>query len=304
MKFSIVTPVYNGEKYIAQTIESVLSQEGNFEIEYIIQDGGSTDNTLFIIKKYEEMIKKNTFPIKCHSVELKYCSEKDSGMYDAINKGFGKATGEIFAYINSDDLYLPGAFYSVVKILNYYPEIDWLKGINSTIKEGSNEVTKGECFIYRRKWLRSGIYGRSAYFIQQDSVFWKKSLWNKRKINIDSFRLAGDYALWVEFAKHTPLFSFNKQVSIFRKHYGQLSESMDEYRKEQEKIAPHLYLLEKKVVLFFSLIRLFKIPANNISSKILFFCMFPLYKKEWYIDFDKEDKPVKKLAETFTVTEE
>ncbi|HEY4500327.1 MAG TPA: glycosyltransferase, partial [Candidatus Paceibacterota bacterium] len=99
MKFSIVTPVYNGQAHIRETIESVLSQEGDFEIEYFIMDGGSTDATVEIVLEYASRDKR-----------VSVFSEKDSGMYDAVNKGFFKATGDVYAYINSDDVYEPGAF--------------------------------------------------------------------------------------------------------------------------------------------------------------------------------------------------
>jgi glycosyltransferase involved in cell wall biosynthesis len=116
MKFSIVTPVLNGEKYIAETILSVITQKGNFDIEYILVDGGSKDKTSHIIKMYRDLIHENTFPIQCHSVHIHYIREKDNSMYEAINKGFSQSAGDIYAYINSDDTYLPGAFRNITYV--------------------------------------------------------------------------------------------------------------------------------------------------------------------------------------------
>lgn len=103
---SIVTPVYNGEKYLEDTIQSIIKQTYD-NIEYIIIDGGSTDKTLDIIKKYEDKI-------------AYWMSEQDRGMYDGINKGFKMATGEIFAWLNSDDKYYHSAVEIVVGIFNKY----------------------------------------------------------------------------------------------------------------------------------------------------------------------------------------
>lgn len=301
MKFSIITPVYNGEKYIAETIESILSQEGDFEIEYIIMDGGSTDKTIEIIKSYEHHLKLGQYPTRCKKITFQWFSEKDRGMYDAAEKGFARATGDVFAYVNSDDKYLPGAFATVTTVLFAYPEIEWLKGINTTGDENSNTTSQGECFIYRRNWIAKGIYGRSAYFIQQDSVFWKRSLWNKARPAISSFCLAGDYALWVTFAKHAPLWSFNKQVSMFRKRPGQLSTNMAEYNREQETIAPHNFFLGKKVILYFVLERFLRLNPKWLISRTLFFTLFPFCKQEWYIDFDSKGNPTKNRAESYLV---
>lgn len=302
MRFSIVTPVYNGKQYIIETIESVLSQGGDFDIEYIIQDGGSTDGTIEIIKSYAERVNTGRYPIHCKKATLEWFSQKDRGMYDAIEKGFERATGDVMAYINADDTYLPGAFAIVASILMRYPDIEWLKGINTTSDEKGSVIAQGSCFLYRQNWLREGIYGRYAYFVQQDSVYWKRSLWEKARPRISSFRLAGDYALWTTFAIYTPLWSFNKQVSVFRKRAGQLSVVMEQpYRQEQETITPHSLFLEKRVMAFFLLTRFFKLNPKHMIARALFFILFPFHKQQWYINCDTPGAPTKKKALSYIV---
>jgi len=231
LKFSIVTPVYNGEKYLRETLESIFSQEGDFEIESIIVDGASTDSTLSIAQEYKEKIKSGAYSIKCNSIEVKIISEKDNGMYDAINKGFALATGDVYAWINSDDYYEVNAFQKITNVFNTFNDVFWIKGITSFSE--NDTYIKGKCFIYNQKWLQKGYYGTIAYFVHQDSVFWKKELWDKIGSIPVKYKFAGDYWLWIQFAKHSRLFSVNTPISVFRKRFGQLSSDMKAYRKEQ-----------------------------------------------------------------------
>ena len=134
------------------------------------------------------------------------------------------------------------------------------------------------------------FYGRYAYFVQQDTVFWKRSLWEKSHPVISSFRLAGDYALWVSFAKIAPLWSFNRRVSMFRKRPGQLSTNMKEYRREQEIIAPSG---------LFQLTNFFGLDSNNFFARKLFFIFLLFSKEPPYIDFDANGNAIKKESKSY-----
>lgn len=253
MKFSIVTPAYNMECWIAETIESVLSQRGDFEIEYVIVNDHSTDKTELIIKKYVDKINNSTYSIQCKGISMKYINKnKNGGMYNAINYGFSKATGDIYAWINADDVYQAGAFDTITKTINAFPEIEWLKGITSTIDEKSRAARKGKCKIYHQNWIHKGIYGQEAYFIEQDSTFWRSGLWGKTGPIPSHFRSAGDYWLWIQFAKYAPLWSVNFPISFFRKRKGQLSKNITKYKYEQKIARPKRELMAWKVRLFFS----------------------------------------------------
>ncbi len=286
MKFSIITPTYNSAKYLTDTIESVLSQKGDFDVEYIIIDGGSTDKTIEIIKKYAEK-----YPIK-------WVSEKDDGMYSAINKGFSMATGDIYAYINSDDIYLPNAFQTIIKTLKKYPEINWLKGVTLISDENLNTTTETPCCIFNQNWIQKGIYGRNAYFIHQDSVFWKKELWDKAGGINEKFKLAGDYDLWIKFSKLSPLWSLNQPVSRFRKRINQLSENMKDYRSEQKEIKPEQKdFLTFKIKLFFWLKT--KTPKSFESLFIYLYKLLFWGRNKYYIEIEKTEEPVKSSANSF-----
>lgn len=121
LKISIITPCYNMEKFIEGTILSVLNQ--NYpNLEYIIIDGASTDRTLEIIEKYKDRISL-------------IISEPDKGMYDAINKGLSRATGDIMAYINADDQYLPGTLSLVNRLFSKFKNVDWISGVPTFMDE-------------------------------------------------------------------------------------------------------------------------------------------------------------------------
>lgn len=282
MKFSIITPVYNGEKYIAKTIESVLYQEGDFEIEYIIQDGGSTDNTLEIVRSYANKLKLGTLLHKCKKVTMQLFSEKDRGMYDAINRGFSHATGDVYAYINADDIYLPNAFTVVERTFEKYPEILWLKGVTLYDYEDHRITQKVPmCYIYNQEWIAKGIYGRNAYFIHQDSVFWKRQLWSEVGRIPEDLRYAGDYYLWIQLAQKTPLWSVNFPVSCFRIREGQLSANMETYREEQKKISGEKSPAPLIIKVFFTLRNILSQRWMTPFFKIIYSNIFPKRTKKY-----------------------
>lgn len=284
MKFSIITPCFNMEKTIENTIKSIIDQAGNFEIEYIIVDSASTDNTLSIANKYKTTIEQND-KRNCQKIDIKIISEKDKGMYDALNKGFSLTTGDVLAWLNADDLYLPNAFETVNKIFEKYPDIQWLKGETKFADIDGNLAKENTNYIYNQKWITKGIYGRNAPFIHQDSVFWRKELWEKSGGLNDNLYLAGDYDLWIKFAKYQRLWSTNRAVSIFTKRVGQLSSNMAKYRNEQAQVSKEKGLENKIVKIFFWLHNtLPKTLANLFDRAYSLIC-----KKEerQYIDFDE-----------------
>src|SRR5687767_14887936 len=148
-KISIVTPSYNDAAFLEQTILSLLNQ-GYPNLEYIVIDGGSTDRSVEIIKKYADRL-------------AYWVSERDRGMYDVINKGFQHATGEIIGWINSDDMHHPGSLFSLAQIFSDFPEIPWLQGFPNSVDDqgrtvivASNEqVDKRFFYQYRHKYIRS-----------------------------------------------------------------------------------------------------------------------------------------------------
>jgi len=125
---SIITPSYNQGKYLEETILSVLNQDYE-NIEYIVVDGGSSDNSLEVIKKYQSRL-------------AWWVSEPDKGQTEAINKGFNRANGEIIAWLNSDDVYLPGTVSEAVRYLVDHPQIGMVYGELDFIDESGRVIGK------------------------------------------------------------------------------------------------------------------------------------------------------------------
>jgi glycosyltransferase involved in cell wall biosynthesis len=227
-KISIVTPSFNQAEFLEATIQSILIQ-GYPNLEYIIIDGGSTDGSLEIIKKYEKSL---------HF----WCSEPDAGQYDAINKGFAHATGEIMAWLNSDDMYCAWALRTVASIMSEVPQVEWLTTLNPGIWDWHGFCT-GFISIpgYSREAFLDGCYlplGNQAAigWIQQESTFWKRSLWEKVDNHISTeFKLAADFDLWSRFYEYADLYGTSSPLGGLRFQDNQKSRQIDHYQDEAEK---------------------------------------------------------------------
>jgi len=212
MKITVITPSFNQGAFIERTIRSILEQEFDGELEYLIIDGGSTDNTIEILKKYED--------------RLSWISEKDNGLADAVNKGFRMATGEIIGWLNSDDLYRPGTLKLVADFFSHHPECMWLYGKCRIIDENDREIYKGVT-TYKNLLLNTFSYGRlmTENYISQPAVFFRKKLVEEAGELRTDLRFAMDYDLWLRFGKLYPAAVVRGYISDFRRHSGSLSEN-------------------------------------------------------------------------------
>jgi hypothetical protein len=207
MLFSIVTPSYNQARYLRGTIESVLNQQA--DLEYLVMDGGSTDGSRDVIASYEGRL-------------AHWQSEHDGGQYDAINRGFSRSSGEIMGWLNSSDLYLPWTLSTVQLIFTCFPEIQWITSTMKTcIREnGTFEDLYHSPGFSARRFYR-GLHGGpgNSDYLQQESCFWRRGLWDKIGGAIDlSHASAGDYWLWSRFFRHANVASVEAPLAAFRFH--------------------------------------------------------------------------------------
>lgn len=225
VRVSIVTPCFNAAQYIEETVRSVVNQHavqsGRVDLEYIVCDGGSSDDT--VSRAYAAA---DGSPISVRS-------ELDNGMYDALSKGLLSATGDVVAYINAGDYYHAHAFDVVLDVLRR-PDVRWVTGYAVTYNEVSQVTQVVLPYRYRRGLLRAGAYdGRVLPFVQQESTFWRATL--HRTIDfarLAQFHLAGDAYLWSCFACEADLYIAEAYLGGFRRHAGQLSENLERYRTE------------------------------------------------------------------------
>jgi len=207
-KISVVTACYNQGAYIEDCILSVIGQQYP-NLEYIIMDGGSTDNTVDIIKKYEQQI---TY----------WVSEKDNGLYDALNRGFQKSTGDIMGWINSDDFLLQKSLFTLAGIFSNNQDVDWIQGHPCVADETGRIVfqrpPRSSKYSFYLKEYKDGT------FIQQESTYWRRDLWTKSGGSISQdYRYAGDFELWMRFYKHADQYTSPALIGAFRMRQDQIS---------------------------------------------------------------------------------
>lgn len=210
-KITIVTPSFNQGRFIGDTIRSIWDQEGDFYIEHIIADGGSTDETVRVIKSYESKLKKNEYPIKCKGIDLIWWSKKDDGQADAINKGFEIASGDIIAWLNSDDFYEADALNRVFRYFNLNSDIDLIYGgMNFTDISGliTEEYPKSREYNF---WQLQN----SCYFFQP-STFFRKKVFKVAGLFDVTLHYAFDYEYWLRIG-------MNKDLKIKSVNMGVLS---------------------------------------------------------------------------------
>lgn len=217
---SIITPSYNQAEFIEETINSIWSQEGDFKIEHIIIDGLSTDGTQKILKKYEKKLKLKKYPIKCKGLKFFWKSEKDSGQTEAINKGFKKATGNILAYLNSDDLYSKNAFNIVNKVFKSNKNINMIYGKCVLINQQSQKIG----MLESRKFDLF-YYLNDENFIPQPTVFIKKGVYQSIGKFNENYNYAMDYDYYLRVVKKFNVkFLKNYTIAKFRIHPKSKSE--------------------------------------------------------------------------------
>lgn len=240
---SIVTPSYNQAQYLEDTIRSVLAQRSAanspFCLEYIIVDGASTDGSQEIISRYADQL-------------AWWVSEADQGQAQAINKGFQRAKGEILGWLNSDDLYLPGAIQQAVEILQTDPQLGLVFGDALSIDEQGRPIHR----------LSFGNWGLAELIrfrvICQPAVFFRRSVWERVGGLDESYHYMLDHLLWIQIARRFPIQHANGLWAAARQHaqaknvaqaarFGDEAQRIYEWIQEQPDLAEKVYRARNQV---------------------------------------------------------
>lgn len=212
----MVVPVFNAAAFLESALQSIFAQEYP-NLEVIVVDGGSTDGSVDIIRRHADRL-------------YWWRSEPDRGQYDAVNKGFSHATGEIMCWLNADDTYFPWTLRTAGTIFKSLPEVHWLTSLRPAIMtEDGHLVGMGRPDGFARRFFQRGTYMRSGLphqrgYIQQESTFWRRSLWDSAGGKLaPQWDLAGDFELWSRFFRHADLTGVSVPLAIFRCHISQRS---------------------------------------------------------------------------------
>src|SRR5579863_7933064 len=196
---SIVTPSYNMARFLEETIQSVLSQDYP-HIEYIVMDGGSTDGSLDILRKYEG--------------RLRYESGPDRGQTDAINKGFLQSRGRVFAFLCADDTYLPGAVGKAVSHLLANPGHAGIYGEGYLTDENGMNLGR-----YPTRAFDADLLKDECFICQPAAFLWREAFADVGMMNVN-LRCGLDYDLWIRLAKHHTLLKVDDYLATSRMHRG------------------------------------------------------------------------------------
>jgi glycosyltransferase involved in cell wall biosynthesis len=238
--FCITTPCYNGVAFLDDTISTIMTQAGNFHLRYHVQDGGSTDGTVAKLERWQRLFDRGDLPINCRSVGFSFTSERDHGMYDAINRGLarlGVGPWHYVGWLNFSDRLAPGALATVETLFRLFPQYRFLGGAPAFIDEYGAVTAIAKPVTASTRLLKAGLHnGQDHTFLQQEGSFWHGSVWLDVGGVAGHMRLAGDFDLWRRFGAHTGYLGVETVIGFHRRHSDQLSSARNSYFNEIQQV--------------------------------------------------------------------
>jgi len=214
---SIITPSFNHAQFIERTIQSILNQQGDFDLEYLVLDGGSVDGTVDILRRHED--------------KLSWTSGPDKGQVDAINKGLRVVTGDIVGFVNSDDVLMPGALAKVAAAFAANPSVEWVHGRCEVIDLHDKPIRR---WISAYKDLRARRHSLgnllTENYVSQMTTFWRRRVHDDVGYFDESLPLAFDYDFWLRLAKRGDPIYLPDRIACFR--WYETSKSGANYKRQ------------------------------------------------------------------------
>ena len=220
-RITVITAVYNGEKYLEATIRSVVEQSYP-NLEYIVVNDGSTDGTAEILEAYRPRL-------------AKVITQPNRGLYAALNAGFDVSSGEVMGWLNASDLLHVNGLSVVGSVFRSFEDVEWITGRATKFNEqGMTVEIKG-----LPRWSRKRFLAGANRYIQQESTFWRRRLWERAGGYVnEGFRAEGDFELWVRFFRQARLYPVDALIGGYRFHEDALSWSrQSEYDETCDEIA-------------------------------------------------------------------
>lgn len=239
MQFAVVIPSLNQGSFLDSALASVFGQHGLFRCRVHVQDGGSTDNTLDVLEKWSSLTGSN------QRVEFSFSVASDTGVAQALNRGFDAVNGDMYTWLGADDVLMPWAFSTVADVLQAFPNYHWVTGLSAQISAESIPLGLGGFASHHRlpsgfsqRHLRLGRHRSAVYpMVQQEGTFWSAEVFDRLgKTLSEDNDVAFDFALWTRIAEHYPLLQLSVPLAMFRVRPDQLSSARKgDYRAEVER---------------------------------------------------------------------
>jgi glycosyltransferase involved in cell wall biosynthesis len=209
---SIAIPSLGQRAFVERTLDSVLSQRGDFDLEVLVQDGGSTDGTLEVLERFRDRVS--------------LVVEPDAGQADAVNRALRRSRGGILGWVNSDDLLRPGAVQAAVEAFRAHPEAPWLHGRCDIVDEQDRIIRRPVSAYKDHRARRHSLEGLLVEnYVSQMTVFWRRSLQDRVGLLDPTLRYTFDYDLWLRFARVAPPLFLERTLAAFRWHVSSKSGS-------------------------------------------------------------------------------
>ena len=274
-KISVVIPCYNSFEFIEKTLTSIVSQQYP-NLELIIVDGGSTDGTLEIIKKFDKYIDV-------------LISEEDNGQYDAVRKGLAESKGDILCWLNSDDIYMPWTFELVNNFFINNEGFMWISGSSLLIDEkGVPMFTSHNISSKNSKDIKKGLFRKNYLgYLQQEGMFWKKELYDISEGLSLNYSLAADFELWTKFARIAEVVSVSAPLAGFRIQKHNRSIVLSEKYEQEVKEIIDLINKNKLINKIFNPNKLFSIIFRALKWRKSYIYSYSLILKKWTLSMNR-----------------